>query len=210
VHNPTYKDIAFRKKVAIALPSEKAGRVSQFFYAKLGPDEALEIDCPDIRRHAETDADFLKGFVVIESGVELDIVAVFTAAGATGQVETFHTERVTPRRHEVGLPDLVAVPDPQPGVGFCRRDERGNLLVTVSNQGTSGAGPSVTTVDFGSFGTVSMPTPPLAPGASVDLLFQIPSGCFNPDCEFRIIVDANNQVVESNEGNNFASGTCIG
>jgi hypothetical protein len=210
VHNPTYQDIAFRKKVAIALPGEKAGHVSKFFDAKLGPDEALEIDCPDIRRHAETDADFLKGFVVIESDVELDIVAVYTAAGATGQVETFHTERVAPRRHEVGLPDLVPVPDPQPGVGFCRRDERGNLIVTVSNQGTSGAGPSVTTVDFGSFGTVSMPTPPLAPGASVDLLFSIPSGCFNPDCEFRIIVDANNQVVESNEANNFASGTCMG
>jgi hypothetical protein len=210
VHNPNYTPVTFRKKVAVALPGEKPGRVSSFFDARLGPDEALEIDCPDIRKHAETDDGFIKGFVVIESPVELDVVAVYTAAGATGQIETLHTERVSPRRQEVGLPDLVPVPDPQPGVGFCRRDEKGNLIVTVLNQGTAGAGPSVTEVDFGAFGVTALPTPPLVPGASVDLLFPIPFGCFNPDCQFRITVDANNQVVESDEGNNFASGTCLG
>ena len=55
-----------------------------------------------------------------------------------------------------------------------------------------------------------MPTPPLGSGASVDLNFPIPRGCFDPDCEFRITVDANNQVIESDKGNNFASGTCLG
>jgi subtilase family serine protease len=50
----------------------------------------------------------------------------------------------------------------------------------------------------------------LAPGASVDLFFPIPPACFNPNCEFRITVDANNQVNESNEGNNVAKGTCFG
>ena len=53
-------------------------------------------------------------------------------------------------------------------------------------------------------------TPALAPGASVDLFFPIPGGCFVPDCGFRIRVDFNGQVNESNEGNNAASGTCIG
>jgi hypothetical protein len=210
VHNPQYTSVYFRKKVALALPGEKPGQVSRFFDAKLGPDEAFEIDCTDIRKHAETDADFIKGFVVIESQVELDVVAVYTAAGATGQVETLHIERVSARRIESGLPDLVPIPDPQPGVGFCRRDDRGNLIVTVLNQGTSGAGPSTTQVDFGTFGQVSLPTPPLGPGASVDLLFPIPLGCFDPDCDFRITVDVNNQVSESDEGNNFASGTCLG
>lgn len=100
VHNPTYEAIYFRKKVAVALPGEQPGPVSEFFDAKLGPDEALEIDCPDIFRLAGTDAPFLKGFVVIESNVELDVVAVYTAAGATGQVETMHTERVSPRRQQ--------------------------------------------------------------------------------------------------------------
>ena len=39
----------------------------------------------------------LKGFVVIESDVELDVVAVYTAAGDSGQVQTLHMERVPPR-----------------------------------------------------------------------------------------------------------------
>ena len=208
VHNPTYTAIRFRVKIAVALPGLTPGPVSKFFDAKLGPDEALEIDCPDIFKYAETDANFLKGFVVIESDVELDVVAVYTAAGGDEQVETLHTERVPARRLEVsGLPDLIPVPDANGS--FCKRQDS-TLTVTVKNQGTSGAGPSVTEVDFFAFGKVSMPTPPLGLGASADLLFPIPPGCFNPDCEFRITVDANNQVSESNEGNNIAKDICIG
>jgi hypothetical protein len=55
-----------------------------------------------------------------------------------------------------------------------------------------------------------MPTPPLAPGGSVDLFFPIPPGCFNPDCKFQITADAGNQVGESTELNNIARGTCRG
>jgi hypothetical protein len=207
VHNPTYTPIRFRAKVAVALPGLKPGPVSRFVDARLGPDEALEIDCPDISKIAETNSDFLKGFVVLESGVELDVVAVYTAAGREGQVETLHTERVPVRRVELGRPDLVPVPDANGS--FCRRNGL-TLTVTIRNQGTSGSGPSETEVDFLAFGKVSMPTPPLAPGASVDLFFPIPPGSFNPDCEFQITADAGNQVGESNEGNNVARGTCLG
>ena len=69
----------------------KPGPVSKFHDAELGPDEALEIDCQDIFKLARTDSGFLKGFVVIESEVELDVVAVYTAAGGDEQVETLHT-----------------------------------------------------------------------------------------------------------------------
>lgn len=207
VHNPTYETIRFRKKIAVALPREKPGPVSKFFDAKLGPDQALEIDCRDIFEHAETKAGFLKGFVVIESDVELDVVTVYTAGGTDGQVETLHTERVPPRRFKLGLPDLIPVPDANGS--FCKRKEL-TLIVTVKNQGTGDAGPSVTEVDFFAFGKVSVPTPPLGPGASVDLQVPIPPGSFDPDCEFRITVDKNNQVTESNEGNNIANGSCIG
>jgi len=103
VHNPTYKSIGFRVKVAVALPGLKPGPVSKFFNAKLGPDQALEIDCPDILKHAEAKADFLKGFVVIESEVELDVVAVYTAAGNAGQI-ALHTERVPPRHVALAVP----------------------------------------------------------------------------------------------------------
>jgi hypothetical protein len=216
VHNPNNEEVRFRKKIAIALPGEKPGPVSRFFEARLGPDQVLEIDCPDIVRHASTPgeepADFLEGFVVIENDVELDVVVVYTAAGRTGQVETLDVERVYPRhRHpvKVNLPDLVPVPDPRPEVGFCKR-EGGNLIVTVRNQGTAESGPFSTEVDFFSYGKVSMPTPTLGPGESADLLFPIPLGCFDPDCDFQITVDADNQVIESDEGNNVVRDTCSG
>jgi hypothetical protein len=173
VHNPNERGFRFRKKFAIALPGERPGRVSKFFDAKLGPDEAFEIDCPDIFEKTETKEGFLKGFVVIESVLELDIVAVYTAAGATGRVETMEIERVSPRRLGAeGKPDLIPVPDPK--LGFCKRRDL-KLTVTVKNQGSVAAGPSTTTVDFGGAGNASQPTPGLAPGASVDLVFDIPA-----------------------------------
>ena len=99
VHNPSKEGIEFTKKFAIALPGEKAGRVSQYFSAPLKPDEALEIDCPDIMRHLDAGG-FVKGFAVIQSKVELDVVAVYTAAPAlTGTVVALETERVPARKY---------------------------------------------------------------------------------------------------------------
>jgi subtilase family serine protease len=93
--------------------------------------------------------------------------------------------------------------------GFCRLTPDSKLIVTVKNQGAGPAGPSTTQVTFNS-GSVSLPTPALAPGASIDLFFQVPAGCFRPDCGFRITVDAASVVIETNEANNVASGSCLG
>jgi hypothetical protein len=97
VRNPSRDGIEFTKRVAVALPGEEAGPVSRGFEAGLGPGEALEIDRDNIFEHAGTGAEFLKGFVVIESGIELDVVAVYTAAGMDEQIKTLHIERVSPR-----------------------------------------------------------------------------------------------------------------
>jgi hypothetical protein len=94
VHNPGEKPALVLKKIAVALPGEKAGPVSRFFLAQLRPDEALEIDCPDILRHAQLQS-FLKGFVVLESEAALDVVAVYTAGHE--EVETEDVVRVPPR-----------------------------------------------------------------------------------------------------------------
>jgi hypothetical protein len=129
-------------------------------------------------------------------------------ARGRSRCETLHIERVPPRRAQAGLPDVIPLADPQ--TGFCKRDDQGNLIVTVKNQGSADGGASTTTVVFVSGGTFSQPTPPIPAGGSVDLSFPIPATCFTPDCEFRIIVDSGNQVTESDEGNNIASGTCRG
>ena len=64
-------------------------------------------------------------------------------------------------------------------------------------------------MEFAPGGPIDIPTPPILAGQSVDLPGQvIPGICFNPDCNFRIIVDVNGVVAESDEMNNIASGTC--
>jgi hypothetical protein len=40
----------------------------------------------------------VKGFAILDSPSELDVVAVYTTAGATKAIETFFIERVQPRK----------------------------------------------------------------------------------------------------------------
>ena len=86
-------------------------------------DQALEIDCPDILEHAGVQNKFLKGFVVIQSALELDVVAVYTAA--EWHVESMHTERVPYRN--IGIPEPVK-PEPK----YC---EQGGLGDPVGREG---------------------------------------------------------------------------
>jgi hypothetical protein len=105
IHNPDKcKDAHFRFKIAIALQS-LPNPISRYIGPiTLGPDAALEIDCPLIRGLVSLVypptfmPTFIKGFFVIESDIELDVVAVYTAAQSSrGPVSTFQTERVQGR-----------------------------------------------------------------------------------------------------------------
>jgi hypothetical protein len=95
----TIDENKFEKIFSVALPGEKAGKVSRPFGTPMKPNEALEIDCPDILRHLDMPpASFAKDFVTIRSERELDVVAVYTAAAApTGNVITMEVERVPKR-----------------------------------------------------------------------------------------------------------------
>ena len=85
------------------------------------------------------------------------------------------------------------------------------LLVVVRNQGDGTAGTSTLNVDFGAFGDQDVAIPSLAPGAEYDAVVDFPVGCFNPDCDFAISVDADDDVTESNEDNNDVDPViCIG
>ena len=108
-------------------------------------------------------------------------------------------------------PDLIPFsPSGTSPDAFCRIEGGKVLRVTVKNQGAADAAASKTTVAFADK-SFTVDTPPIPAGGSVDLLFAVPSSCFNPDCPFRITVDSSNQINEgSNEGNNSASGMCNG
>ena len=114
-------------------------------------------------------------------------------------------------------PDLI--PEPRSGIGgpqaFCRQN--GNeLVVQVLNQSTTGTDKaSKTQVKFSNGPGGKKLTGPLAGGASEDVIFPIPQSCFNPDCRFKIMVDADNDIDESpvevpdnHEFNNNAEGVC--
>jgi hypothetical protein len=57
----------------------------------------MSIDCSQIVDLLQGKLSFADGFVVIESDAELDVAAVYTAAGATGKVESLKIERVPAR-----------------------------------------------------------------------------------------------------------------
>ena len=99
VHNPQRDGIELQFKVALTGPLLSEGPVSSFQAERLRADRALEIDCPQVRRRFLPPPPMLSGFVVIQSAVELDVVAVYTV-GATGtrNAITMDVERVMPRR----------------------------------------------------------------------------------------------------------------
>ncbi|TKJ37191.1 MAG: hypothetical protein CEE38_09875 [Planctomycetes bacterium B3_Pla] len=112
-----------------------------------------------------------------------------------------------------GGPDLVAErrPGSQGREGFCWRNDEGNLVVRVRNQANGDAvKPSMVIVEFLPGGPRSGTTSALPGGSSGTTEFDIPSECFNPDCDFTITIDANNDVPENREDNNTADGRCIG
>jgi hypothetical protein len=208
IHNPHMEDVIFTSKLVLTYPPSK---IMYRGPRRLIPDGAKRIDCNLLQREFFPNgfpSDYIEGFVVIKSPMSLDVTTVFSTATLDGQHSSIEVEPVPERRHAAVYPDLVPVPDPQTG-SFCKLGE-GYLVVTVKNQGAATAGPSKAEVDFPGFGADTRMTNSLAPGASEDLYFPIPFGCYNPDCDFRITVDIGDDVLEADETNNVATDFCLG
>ncbi len=128
IHNPsTCKTVTFRWKLAVAKqlpvssPSQDlaglsvGGEISRFQRVTLRPDQAVEIDNPNILEFFKITGGTtgnVKGFVVIESPCELDVVAVYSASSTqtAAQANTalaFHTERVPARKIHSCHDDLI-------------------------------------------------------------------------------------------------------
>ena len=220
IHNPSSSKVTFTKTLALTYPpkEQKPGEVQHIAEDTLRPNQALAADCMDIKRRVFNGTfpeSYIEGFVLIKSKHSLDVTAVYSTAsidreGNFVEQQSIDIEQIKERATKTGKgdrPDLVPVPNENRS--FCKI-RNGKLVVTVKNQGAGAAGPSRTAVDFGSHGQASLNTPALAPGASTELIVDIPSGCHDPDCEFTIKVDSDNAVNESQEGNNDGSGTCLG
>jgi len=86
IHNPQRYRVPMWKKAVIALTEPEQGRPSEKLWFKLGPDHATEADCNEIYKLVgkqptlQNPRPFVKGFLVIESWAQLDVVGVYTAS----------------------------------------------------------------------------------------------------------------------------------
>jgi hypothetical protein len=87
------------------------------------------------------------------------------------------------------------------------------ISFTVVNVGTGDAGPfsAIGVVDLGRPVAIGTQSSGLAAGQEQILTVTVPAGvsCFNPDCTVTVTVDNNNEVIESNEGNNMKENTWV-
>ncbi len=100
IHNPNSKVAGFRMKLAVATSTEiDPPLISDFIKEKLRPDQATKVDCSRIREFNLQLIHGFEGFLVIESTLSLDVVAVYTAAKNGGDgVESMDVEYVRERR----------------------------------------------------------------------------------------------------------------
>ena len=83
IHNPNDEKVHFFKKVALTERDQKPGRVLPIAIDDLQYDEALRLDCMDLRRRlAKTNATeaLLEGFAIIQSPRSLDVTGVYTTS----------------------------------------------------------------------------------------------------------------------------------
>ena len=91
IHNPNKETASLRMKIAVA-----GGPISKFKSSKLGPDEAAKVDCSAIRNFGIHAIHGVEGFLVIESNLSLDVIAVYTAG--KGDVQSIDVEQVRERQ----------------------------------------------------------------------------------------------------------------
>ncbi|HEY7665644.1 MAG TPA: hypothetical protein VH934_21210 [Xanthobacteraceae bacterium] len=107
IHNPTDRKIEIARKFALSIqPGEAPGSFSVTPYKSLTleADQAVAFNCFDLSNfYCPIDSvcvDFtaLDGFLVVNSPVELDVVAVYTAHPKAGEVSTLNAQTIAARR----------------------------------------------------------------------------------------------------------------
>ena len=83
VHNPSDSLGIILKSLVVTLPpgGQRAVTPVRLAIDTLRPHAALATDCADLRQRSPKQPPFFEGFVLLESRVSLDVVAVYTVAG---------------------------------------------------------------------------------------------------------------------------------
>jgi CARDB len=217
--NPSLSgEVRFAKRVSRALPYQASGPMSEVQQDVIGPLEAIEIECNEIRQMlpSQMTEEFRTGYLVILAEEELVVTAVYSARPRDGEISTLDVQRIAPIEVAGGgapgaQPDLTVtdidmgnlrVRCPQ-GAGSCVS----TVPVTVANVGTDDAGPFRIRVTFDPNQSVVVfedVLGGLAAGDTYSFTAKTPPGgnCFDPNCQICAFVDSDDAVPESNEANN--------
>ena len=109
VHNPWRQPVEIIKWVTLSPPQGEAPMIGERISDKLEPYQAFDIDCEHMVREFGLEGKQVpggKGFLIIRSSRELDVVGVYTAeqmAGGRGVGMSLDVEYITPRVDRVEL-----------------------------------------------------------------------------------------------------------
>lgn len=92
VHNPGKTTARIRMKLA------SGAGITPWKGAGLKYDEVMQVNCAQVQDFGVNFIHGFEGFLVIESTVSLDVVAVYTAAPVRGQVSSIAVEAVRERK----------------------------------------------------------------------------------------------------------------
>jgi hypothetical protein len=93
IHNPNPRVARLRKKLAA-----QAGQITPFVDGQLKPDEATSVDCSQVQGFGIPFIHGFEGFLVVESTLSVDVVAVYTAGPRGGEVSSIDVEHVPERK----------------------------------------------------------------------------------------------------------------
>ena len=116
------------------------------------------------------------------------------------------------------LPAQAGLPLGFPGVVFCVPNPAGGasaqVRFRVRNMTAGPAAASMAQVNFVGAATVNVPIPAIAGNGETVATANVPAGCYPPgfstNCQFKIVLDATQQLQEASEANNNTSSMCVG
>jgi hypothetical protein len=242
VHNPWPQTANIVKWLTLSPPQGEPAIVGKHITETLEPFQAFDIDCVHMAREFGLEGQHVpggKGFLIIQSDQNLDVVGVYTAeelAGSTAALEADETaealEKAAKQASGVGLGmDIEYI---QPKIAqVILADPDLTVTITGGPSADCSSGPCTSSVEFdianisstdvtGTFEIlIEMTAVPsnltktitvngLAAGASQSFNETLAGFCFVPDCIASVTVDSGNTITESDETNNTDSTIIIG
>ncbi|MCX6556213.1 MAG: hypothetical protein NTW95_02085 [Candidatus Aminicenantes bacterium] len=175
---------------------------------------SLEYDCPTDQHVLKLGA-WLHDILYVKKASDLVGTLSYKVTSILTDDDSEHAHYFTHKVHILGLQATVALPDLLPvstasDGSFCPKPGTKTLSITIRNQGKVDAAASTTTVEFSPVASVDVVTPAIAAGKEVTIQVTVPTGCYIPNCRFKIRADSKLVIKEANEYNNDVLGECKG